>query len=518
MTENITDVSPSVKFRNGIPRINMVVTDRPQNPVMNGKNRWKFPSSKDCCVKIGIVSDTDNVGLGEKLRVSYDQQDRIREKTSKTNGLKFLLEVSCITRHGINNEDTILDIPLHLVCLQQPLNSWRFKRLNINNYGFWFRFFGKSCRFHVKICLKMHQGKPGSLSAQDKVINTVELDIINHEIIPINNFTKPIKKLSRKVSLYSEKGYLAIMEELQTLQEKCLWEKCRSVGDKLLCGLDTNKSDYKVCILLEQSKVACQQEKLMEAKSLVKAALEMIPTKSKNKMLLTARAYTYLSLAHQYDMAFGNAEECLRIAKTKLSEFMPCEDTGDFYYHEGKVLLGFVFRLPVSVVHNGLIQEAKEKMEMAISHFRESYNWRVVEIMNKIYSAQMYTAMLLLFANRGDNSALIADQMISSMGEIYDTLSHEAKCKFNLAQALLMEQKGDIKSAVTSAKVALDLSNLSGLYLEKRWIENLLRRLQKSENEEYCTQHNDIVYTCTDITLDSQSVYEADGSEDIELQ
>lgn len=504
MTENVTDLPRTMKFRKEMLNVNMVVLHRPQNPVINGKNRWKFPSLKDCCVRVGIFTiDKEKIGEKKAVRVYYDQQGNI-SKSGKRNGAIFVLEVSCITRHAID-ERSLIDVPLHMVCLQRPLNWRNFKQYTHDDIGFWFRFFGRSCRFHIRISLKIHLGKRGKC-AQDKVINTVELDIVNREIISHKNFSGVREKPSRETSLYSEKGYQLIMEELQTLQENCLWEKCKSAGDRLLSGSDQTNADYKICILLEQSKVACQLGKLKDAKSLVKKALEIIP-KSQNKALLTGRAYTCLSLSHQYAMAFGNAEECLRIAKTSLSDFTPCEDTGDCYYQEGRVLIGFIFRL--ANLHIELINEAKDRIEMAIIHFRKSNNWKCASITNKIYSGQMYIAMLLL-ANKEDDSIAIADQLISSMAEIYFLLSNQSKCKFSFAKALLMEQNGNIKGALVNGKAALDLANTSGLHLEKQWIDNFLRRLQRKQNETCCIPHSVVTHFASDF----QSIYEADCSSD----
>ena len=270
------------------------------------------------------------------------------------------------------------------------------------------------------------------------------------------------------------------------------------------------KSDYKVCILLEQSKVACQQGELKNAKSLVKSALEMIPTTSRNKALLTARAYTCLSLSHQYDQAFGNAEECLRITRAKLFDFIACEDTGDYYYQEGRILLGFVFKS--SIAHHAIINAAKEKMEMAICHFQKSYHSEGTAIMYKICNAKMYNAMLLILANKDNISILIADQIISSMAEMFASLNCQTKCMFNFAKALLLEQNSDILAALESGKTAIELANKSGLHVEKQWIEDFLRRLSKKENEEslICFMPND---DTINLALDSHNIYEADDSD-----
>lgn len=510
MTENISGASPKIKFRREIHKVNMVIVDRPKNPVVNGKNRMKFPTAKDCCVRIEVkIGGKENV-----MKVSYNQKRHILdEKTQKrkANGTKYLLEVSCITRHPINN-NSLFDEPLSMMCLQRPLNY--LNQFNKSDFGFWFRFFGKSCRFHIKISLKTQRGNP-ERGAEEKVVSTLELDIVNREIISHKNITKQFEKPARECTLYSEKEYQLIMQKLQSLEDNCLWEKCRSAANRLLSELDETKSDYKVCILLEQSKMSCQQGKWKDAKSLVKTALEMIPTTSRNKALLTARAYICLSLSHQYDQAFDNAEACLRIAKTKLFDFMACEDTGDFYYQEGRILLGFIFRSPIA--HRELVNAAKEKVEMAVCHFRKSFNSEGAAIMNKMCSAQIYIAILLVLGNKGDSSIVNADQIISSMAEICASLNWQTKCKFNFATALLQEQNSDIKAALEYAKTALELANKSGLYLEKQWIEDLIRRLSKIEDEESllcCMPHCD---TCTvNFASDSQSVYEADGSGDVE--
>lgn len=520
MTENITRVSPKVKVRREIPCINMVVVHRPKNPVINGKNRWKFPTVKDCCVKLCVSKyHTDKVKISERkgLEVGYNNKLHILGENRKINGTKYFLEISCITRHPINNDSLCSDDsdePLNKICLQQPLNSLNFNKypqMAQNDFGFWFRFLGKSCRFHIKISLKIQRGKPERFS-EDKVVSTVELDIVNREIISHKSVTKPIKNPSRECSLYSEKEYLRIMQELQSLQDNCLWEKCKSAGNRLLSELDQTKSDYKVCILLEQSKVACQQGELKNAKSLVQSALEMIPTTSRNKALLTARAYTCLSLSHQYDQAFGNAEECLRITRAKLFDFIACEDTGDYYYQEGRILLGFVFKS--SIAHHAIINAAKEKMEMAICHFQKSYHSEGTAIMYKICNAKMYNAMLLILANKDNVSILIADQIISSMAEMFASLNCQTKCMFNFAKALLLEQNSDIQAALESGKTAIELANKSGLHVEKQWIEDFLRRLSKKENEEslICFMPND---DTINLALDSHNIYEADDSDEL---
>ncbi|XP_028397439.1 uncharacterized protein LOC114521266 isoform X3 [Dendronephthya gigantea] len=249
--------------RRKIPPPQLVLIHLPPEPIQNGKNRRKFPSSKDCFVKVAVSNISAGSGstVKEHVRVRYEsnsgERNTLEKSKSLINGSTYLLGISDITRHPITAEESKLpDLPVHKVCQYLPLNYYPGKDTQPGHYGFWFRFFGKSCKFHILITLKLHKHAPGDA---DKVVSTIELDIRN---IPRYAMNKNIPKISSSsklsaCSFYSEQEYIGIMEKLQKLQEQCLWEKCASVGDEMLFGLEKGKSDLKACIMLEQSKAVC---------------------------------------------------------------------------------------------------------------------------------------------------------------------------------------------------------------------------------------------------------------------
>ncbi len=449
----------------------LVLIHSPSDPVENGKNRRKFPSFKDCCVKVRVVSKHESGSEQKRVPIRYecDGQRTVGNNNSSINGPTYLLEVSNITRHSTNED--LLDLPTHKVCQYHPLNYCTLTDIQPGHYGFWFRFFGKSCRFHIIITLKLH--KHGH---NDKIVSTIELDIKNIEKCSINrNISMQSSNCkSRDSSLYSEKEYIGIMEKLQKLQEHCLWEKCVTIADEI-SSLEKGKSDMKACILLEQSKAVCHQGKFAAAKSLIKQALEAIPARSQNKDLLIARGYIYLSLCHHYDLSLGNAEECLRIASEKLINFKPCEDTADLHYNEGWLLISFLLKIPN--FNKGLITEAKEKLEKAISHYRESYNPKHTRIMNKVYSSQLCIAILCLFANPENDSVVIAKEVISTLSDVQH-LYQETRCRYSFVKALLLQRQCSNEAAITSAKNALEMAKACGLHVEKQLIVKCLKSLE----------------------------------------
>ena len=449
----------------------LVLIHSPSEPIENGKNRRKFPSSKDCCVRVRVLSNNAPGSKQTRVPIRYEcdvPSTFLKNNSSLVNGPTYLLGINSITRHPTGED--LLDLPTHKVCLYHPLNFCTTKDIQPGHYGFWFRFFGKSCRFHVMITLKIHRH-----GHNDKVISTVELDITNIEKSTINRnmFVKSSNSKSHHCSLYSEKKYIGIMEKLQQLQEHCLWQKCVTVGDEI-SNLEKGKSDIKVCILLEQSKAMCHQGEFVRAKSLVKQALEAIPTRSQNKDLLIARGYTYLSLCHHYELSLGNAEQCLQIASEKLINFRPCEDTADLSNKEGWLLISFLLKIPN--FSKGLITEAKEKLEKAVSHYKESYNPKHERIMNKIYSSQLGIAILFLFAHQDNDSVLVAEEVISTLSDAH--LSQETMCRFSFVKALLLQHQCSNEAAITNAKHALDLAKTCGLYVEKQLIVKCLKSLE----------------------------------------
>ena len=473
MSKVKTKFCSSVKpVRRKISPPRLVLIHSPSEPIENGKNRRKFPSSKDCCVKVCAVHvvNSESGSKQERVSIRYEcgGQSTLENNNSLINGPTYLLGISSITRYP--TDEQLVDLPTYKVCQYHPLNYCTFSHIQPGDYGFWFRFFGKSCRFHIMITLKLH--KHGH---NDKIVSTIELDIRNIEKCTINRniSMKSSNSKSHGCSLYSEKIYIDIMEKLQRLQEHCLWEKCISVGDEISSS-EKGKSDIKACILLEQSKAVCRQGKFVAAKLLIKQALEAIPAKSQNKDSLIARAYTYLSLCHHCDMSLGNAEECLKIASEKLINFKPCEDTGDLYYNEGWLLISFLLKIPN--FNRGLIAEAKEKLEKAISHYQESYNSKHARITNKIHSTQLCIAILFLFANPENDSVVIAEEMISTLSDAH--LSQETKCRFSFVKALLLQCQCSNEAAIRNAKHALDLAKICGLHVEKQLIVKCLKSLE----------------------------------------
>lgn len=421
-------------------------------------------------MKVGAVFNSESGSKQKRITIRYDcdRQNTLKNNKSLKNGPVYLLGISSITRHHGNEE--LPDLPTH-VCQYSPLNyTTAIKDHQPDHYGFWFRFFGKSCRFHILITLKVHK-----LGCGDEVVSTIELDIWNIEKYTINGniSRKSINCKSCYCSLYSEKGYVDIMEKLQNLQDYCLWEKCVAVGNEIIHSLEKGKSDMKACILLEQSKAACRQGKFATSKSLVKQALEAIPAKSQNKDLLISRAYTYLSLTHHFDFSLGNTEECLRIASEKLINFKPCEDTADLHYNEGWLLISFLLKIPN--FSDGLFIEAKEKLDKAISHYQESYNPKHTRIMNKIYSTKLCKAILFL-VNQKHVSVTFAEEIISALSDV--CLSEETKCRFSFVKALVLKHQSSYEVAITNAKQALDLAKTCGLYLDMQLIVKCLDSLK----------------------------------------
>jgi hypothetical protein len=468
--------SKSYSSKISLPKL--VLIHSPSQPIANGKNRRKFPSSKDCCVRFRVLSNNNNNGVNGPgpgseqkrvpIRYECDGQSTLENSSSLMNGSTYLLGVSSITRHRTNED--LLDLPTHKVCLYHPLNICTARDIQPGHYGFWFRFFGKSCRFHIMITLKLQRH-----GHNDKVLSTIELDITNIEKFTINRNVSIQSPSGRAPdsSLYSEKRYIGVMEKLHQLQEHCLWQKCVAVGDEM-ASLEKGKSDVKASILLEQSKAVCHQGGFATAKSLIKQAMETIPARSQNKDLLIARGYIYLSLCHHYELSLGNAEECLRIASEKLINFKPCEDTADLHHEEGWLLISFLLKIPN--FSKGLITEAKERLEKAISHYKESYNPKRARIMNKIYNSQLSVAILFIFASPDNDSVVIAEEMISSLSDA--NLSQETVCRFSFVKALLLQQQCSNEAAITNAKHALDLATTCGLYVEKQLIVKCLKSLQ----------------------------------------
>ena len=454
----------------------LVLIYLPSEPIQNGKNRRKFPSSKDCFVKVAVSNIVESGSTVQgHVPVRYEsnsgERSTLEKRKSLINGPTYLLGIGDVTRHPTTDEESKLpDISIHKVCQYLPLNYYPVKDIQPGHYGFWFRFFGKSCKFHILITLKLHKHVPDYV---DKVVSIIELDIRNTERCAINRNIPTISSSNKlcDCSLYSEPEYIGIMEKLQQLQEQCLWEKCISAGNEILFGLEKGKSILKACIMLEQSKAVCRLGNFSTAKSLVKQALETITTKSANKELLIARAYMYLSLCHHYDMSLGNAEECLRIASEKLIHFKPCEDTADLHYSEGQLLLSFL--LKISNFNKALIVEAKEKLQIAMSQYQISYNSGHRRIMNKIYNAQLNSAILLLLASPGDDSTVIAERIISTLSDCF--LSLETKCRFYVLKALVFQQRCSHEAALTNAKHALDFAKTSGLYVEQQLIVKCLK-------------------------------------------
>ena len=458
-------------IRRNVAPPKLVLIHSPSEQIENGKNRRKFPSTKDCYVKVAAVFNSESGSKQKRvtIRYDYDRRSTLESKKNLVNGPVYLLGISSITRH--HNDEELFDLPTHNVCQYSPLNySTVMKDHQPDHYGFWFRFFGKSCRFHILITLKLHK-----LGCDDEVVSTIELNIRNIEKYSINGniSRKSINCKSCYCSLYSEKEYIDIMEKIQNLQDYCQWEKCFAVGDELIHSLEKGKSDMKACILLEQSKAACRQGKFAKSKSLVKQALEAIPAKSQNKDLLISRAYIYLSLTHLFDFSLGNAEECLRIANEKMINFKPCEDTADLHYNEGWLLISFLLKIPN--FSDGLFIEAKEKLDKAISHYQESSNSKHARIMNKIYSTQLCKAILIL-VNQKHVSVTFAEEIISTLTDA--CLSQETKCRFSFVKALVLQRQSSYEAAITNATQALDLAKTCGLYLDMQLIVKCLQSLK----------------------------------------
>ncbi|XP_028397438.1 uncharacterized protein LOC114521266 isoform X2 [Dendronephthya gigantea] len=312
--------------RRKIPPPQLVLIHLPPEPIQNGKNRRKFPSSKDCFVKVAVSNISAGSGstVKEHVRVRYEsnsgERNTLEKSKSLINGSTYLLGISDITRHPITAEESKLpDLPVHKVCQYLPLNYYPGKDTQPGHYGFWFRFFGKSCKFHILITLKLHKHAPGDA---DKVVSTIELDIRN---IPRYAMNKNIPKISSSsklsaCSFYSEQEYIGIMEKLQKLQEQCLWEKCASVGDEMLFGLEKGKSDLKACIMLEQSKAVCHLGSPGDDSTVI--AEGIISTLSDCYLPLETKCRFYvlkaLVLQHQcsHDTAVTNAKHALDFAKT----------------------------------------------------------------------------------------------------------------------------------------------------------------------------------------------------------
>ena len=477
--ESMSDVAPKAKCSlklvgRKISPPKLVLIYAPLQPVKNGKNRRKFPSPvKDYYIKVKVVPCVSETGSQENwvpIYYEYDGHDALGCNNSLVNGPVYLLGISSITRHCTNQE--LLDLPIHQVCQYHPLNYCTGKDIPSNHYGFWFRFFGKSCRFHIIITLKLHRhGK------DDKVVNTIEVDVTNIETFPIKKHisVKTTNFKSHDCSLYLEKEYINVMEILYRLQEQCMWEKCIAVGNEILSSLESNgKSDIKACILLEQSKSFSHLGKFAIAKSLVKQTLEIIPANNQNKDLLVARAYIYLSLSHHYDLSLGNAEECLSIARQKLIKFKHCEDTADLHYNEGLLLISFLLKFPN--LNKRLMAEVNEKLEKAIKHYQETYNSSHARIMNKIYNTQLCMTILLLFTNPENYSLSSVEKMISSFGNA--SLFKETECRIMLVKALVLQYQASDEAAITNAKHALDIANKFGLYVEIQLIVKCLKSLK----------------------------------------
>ncbi|XP_046853979.1 uncharacterized protein LOC124447126 [Xenia sp. Carnegie-2017] len=459
--ERCVDCWTTQKMKKKIAKPSLVLIHSPTKPVKNGKNRRKFPSSKDCFVEFCVKSDIfEEQRLKPKISVGYEFWKYLKYENSSINGERYYVSVSHITRHSINN-DLLDNFSMSKVCLHHPLNYAKYKDIQRDSFGFWFRFFGSSCRFQITIALKC---------ANDRTIDTMELNIENIENFDATQRISIVENASKKLyvcRLYSDYEYIRVINLHIEMQSKCDWKTCITLGNEILSTLQSGKSDLKACIFLEQSKAFYHLGDFTSSKSLVKQALQTISSDSSNRNILIGRAYVYLSFCHLYDSALGNTEECLRIAREKLHYYKPCEDTGLLHFMEANLLISFLLKVPTSFGEN-LVLQIKKKLDLVIDHFSQSLNSTSSRIMNKIYHCKMLKAIVLLHVMFDKESEAFAENIISS--KTVFSLTSDNECRFNLIKILTSCKRNFDNSDRTLLEDALNFAEKCGLFLEKQLI------------------------------------------------
>ena len=518
----------------------LCVLSKPENGVINGKNRHRFPDpSQDKHVLLGIFDNEQTL-----FKLHYiDEHGICMDDTLEKEILKhplsqyYFIKLEQIQIDLASGESEIKTeySNKNIICAKLSDHTVSDSCVPKEVAGFWVRMFGPECLFTMNFTLwsaevnRKGTGncyfpfKDGFLN--EDFYNLQKLDEIH---IQFGNKLRKSKKsvaAAKKSSIHKKTVLekpesLTIIDNLRVLRDngKVAEFDARSI-EIVNAAKKINDIDQELIVILEKSMCLCYQGNVSESKRLLQKAVHL-SSKSSCTLAVKNRAYLYLASIHVNDGNFGTAQECLGMLTNEHSNSMSLEDLELRALLHGVIMMNFGER--ISNMSQNLWHEAMENFEKALEWNKQNNYEEKMEdsrCVIHIWMAKLYLAMLKSVCFPGCKMPDLENKVIEQLTifeNIYANKLSNRSMIFGLlvkAEYYIFLLKPDAASSVIEAINDL-IRDKTRLYFNEMKALNKLKQLQESNETKEKDSDVDLFKKVRDLLVnsDSESGYTADNS------
>ena len=373
----------------------LCVLSKPENEVLNGKSRCRFPDpSKDKCILLGIFDKQQTLVKLHYVDCGGINVDETLEMEVLKNpyGIHYFLKLEQIQIDHANGETEIESKLNNKSIICAKLNDHTVSDTSVPEEvaGFWIRMFGAKCTFTMNFTLWSAEAEKGNShlplkgnGANEDFYNFVKLDEIH---VQFSNKPRHVKKRkkgrTKKVedneqSLFETNELINIVKTVRNIRDNGKVEEFDLKCSELLKNAKRKGNlDEELVILLEQSTCLCYQGIPSEGKKVLQKAVQM-SSKSKNSTAIKNRAYLFLALIHINDGSYGTAQECLGMLEKEMDGLLSVEDITLRFILHGIIMMNFGWKL--NGMAQNLWQEAADNFESALDYCQANKNGMVTD-------------------------------------------------------------------------------------------------------------------------------------------
>ena len=354
----------SLQTRKSNESLNLCVLSKPNDGVVNGKNRRRFPDPcQDRSILLALFDPEQNL-----IRLSYvDEAESMSADDGTDKDIwefspQYFIKLEKVERTLISAEtyqsDCFDPIEKFLMFAKLTDHTVVDKCLPDGVSGYWIRTFGPPCLFKLTFSLwSINPNCKALMSTKKESKNTVttleRVSEVKVEFKNVNRETKDTKmdniekveSLVNNVDILEEKDCIAIVSKLRYFRDNGKQKEFDDVCDKVLeKSKHRGDLDKQIVVMLEQSMYHCFQGNPSQAKRLLQRVVQMCP-KSEHSTALLNRAYLYLAHIHIADGTYGTAQECLGMVKGRESKGIPAQDIAHYHVLQGLIMTNFATKV-----------------------------------------------------------------------------------------------------------------------------------------------------------------------------
>ena len=492
----------------GQPKLN--VLSKPEEDVINGKNRHRFPDpSHDKCILLGIFDHEETLIKLHYIDNTGIVMDEIVEKEIMNNphGIHYFLKLEQVQRDTPTGSSEIETnfISKNIICAK--LNDHTVSDTSVPKEvaGFWIRLFGQRSVFTMNFTLwsaEVNESNnayfpfKGSGVSSEGFYNLEKLDEIHVQFRNKERKGQKQNRGNRKQSPsieshFDRKELTNIIKKVRYLRDNGKVEEFNAKCSEILKSAKKNGGiDEELTMVLEESMCLCYQGNPSEGKRLLQKAVHM-SSKSSNSNAIKNRAYLFLSFIHLNDGSFGTAQECLGMVGKEMDHLLSIEDRVLRSTINGIIMTNFGQKL--SEMSQNLWHEATENFEnaldLAMMHKGGTINDDSI-CMIHLWMTKLYLAMLKSSCSPGCKMPDIENRIIEHLN-FFDEIESVKLSRRTTVFGLLMKveycmfllQNGKAVSIIENIKelIAID----SKLYCTE------MKILERIQNEDVPSKKTD---------------------------